>query len=98
MMGWGNTFLETILTGRFKVTHDLIDTIYKVHPDAEIGLVVFSREVLYFDHRNNNLLVPLEGQGDQSFMPLLQLNQKIKGNTTGLQALNDSCNRYGCQV
>ena len=87
MMGWGNTFPGNDTYGsRFKVTHDLIDTIYKVHPDAEIGLVVF-REVLYFDHRNNNLLVPLEGQGDQSFMPLLQLNQKIKGNTTGLQAL-----------
>lgn len=87
MMGWGLTYPGNDTYGtRFRVTRDLIDTIYKIHPDAEIGLVVF-REVLYFDHRNNDLLEPLDGYGDQSFMPLLQLNRKVKGNTTGLQAL-----------
>lgn len=88
MMGLGNTWPGNDVDGsRFTVTRDLIDTIYKLHPDAEIGLVVF-REVLYFDHRNNNLLVKLEGQGDQSYMPLLQLNQNVGKDMTGLDALD----------
>ncbi|NLW32394.1 MAG: VWA domain-containing protein [Fibrobacter sp.] len=65
---------------RFEVTMDLIDTVYAKHPDAEIGLVVF-REVLYFDHRNNPLFEPLSGQGDQSYLPLQELNRRYGGNT-----------------
>lgn len=87
MMGLGNVWPGNDVDGtRFNVTRDLIDTIYRLHPDAEIGLVVF-REVLFFDHRNNDLLVQLEGQGDQSYMPLLQLNSNVDGNVTGIQAL-----------
>lgn len=87
MCGWGNTYPGNDTYGsRFNVTRDLIDTIYKLHPDAEIGLVVF-REVLYFDHRNNSNFVPLAGQGDQSYLPLLQLNDKYAGKNTGLEVL-----------
>lgn len=89
MMGLGNTHPGNDIYGsRFNVTRDLIDTIYSIHPTAEVGLVVF-REVLYFDHRNNGLFVPLPGQGDQSYLPLLQLNTRYQGNQTGLQALRN---------
>lgn len=89
MNGLGNTWPGNDVNGtRFNVTRDLIDTVYKLHPDAEIGLAVF-REVLYFDSRDNDLFVQLEGQGNQSFMPLLQLDKNARGNTTGLQALKD---------
>ncbi len=89
MNGLGNTWPGNDVNGtRFNVTRDLIDTVYKTHPDAEIGMAVF-REVLYFDSRDNNLFVQLEGQGNQSYMPLLQLDKNVRGNTTGLQALKD---------
>jgi hypothetical protein len=87
MMGLGNTYPGNDVDGsRFNVTRDLIDTIYMRHPDAEIGLTVF-REVLYFDHRNNQMFVQLDGQGDQSYLPLLQLNSKFKGNLSGMDAI-----------
>jgi hypothetical protein len=67
------------------VTKDLIDTIYARHPDAEIGLAVF-REVLYLDHRNNSLFKPLPGYGDQSYLPLTQLNGRY-GGVSGVDAI-----------
>lgn len=87
MFGIGNTYPGNDTYGtRFKVTFDLIDTIFSRFPNAEIGLVVF-REVLYFDHRNNPHFVQLKDQGDQSYLPLLQLDQKIIPSLTGIQIL-----------
>jgi hypothetical protein len=87
MMGLGNTYPGNDVDGtRFKVSRDLIDTIYNRHPDAEVGLAVF-REVLYFDHRNNQMFVPLNGQSDQSYLPLMQLNTKFKGNQSGVDVV-----------
>ncbi len=72
---------------RFEVTKDLVDTVYSRYPGAEVGLVVF-REMLYFDHRNNDLLEHLpEYDGDQSYLPLLKLDQRAKGNQLGVQAV-----------
>lgn len=87
MMGLGNTYPGNDVDGsRFKVTRDLIDTIFNRHPDAEVGLAVF-REVLYFDHRNSQMFIPLNGQGDQSYLPLMQLNSKYKGNQSGVDVV-----------
>lgn len=72
---------------RFEVTKNLVDTVYSRYPGAEVGLVVF-REVLYFDHRNNDLLEHLpEYDGDQSYLPLLQLDDRVQGNLLGIQAV-----------
>lgn len=87
MMGLGNTYPGNDIYGsRFNVTRDLIDTVYAKYPNAEIGLVVF-REVLYLDHRNNSFLRQLTGQGDESYLPLMQLDKKYTGNQSGLNVL-----------
>ncbi|MFP4162441.1 MAG: vWA domain-containing protein [Chitinispirillaceae bacterium] len=72
---------------RFEVTKDLVDTVYAKYPGAEVGLVVF-REELYFDHRNNSLLEHLSSyDGDQSYLPLLQLDNRVQKNQLGVQAV-----------
>ncbi len=65
---------------RFGVIRELIDTIYNTHKTSEIGLVVFN-EQLYFDHRNNSNFVPLQGYGDQSYLPLKKLDSLYSGKT-----------------
>ncbi|MBD3239099.1 MAG: hypothetical protein GF331_00830 [Chitinivibrionales bacterium] len=87
MSGLGRTYPGNDPYGsRFDVVRDLLDTIYTAYPNAEVGAVVF-REVLYFDHSNNNLFVPLVGQGDQSLLPLLRLDDRLPGNTPALSAI-----------
>jgi hypothetical protein len=89
MMGLGNTYPGNDPFGlRFKVASDLTDSVYAKFPTAEVGVVVF-REVLYLDHRNNPLFTQLEGQGDQSFLPLLGLDKKVKGTQTGMQVIKE---------
>jgi hypothetical protein len=63
---------------RFKVTRDMIDSIYKINKNAEVGVVVFT-EKLYFDAKNNNVVKALPGYGDQSYIPLLKLNSQVNG-------------------
>ncbi len=87
MLGLGNTNPGNDAFGmRFKVTQDLIDTVYSKFPGAEVGVVIF-REVLFLDHRNNAHLKQLDGMGDQSFLPLLQLDKKVDGNKTGIEVI-----------
>ena len=89
MMGLGNTYPGNDPFGaRFKVASDLTDSVYANFPDAEVGVVIF-REVLYLDHRNNPLFTQLEGKGDQSYLPLVGLDKKVKGNKTGIQAIKE---------
>ncbi|MGE5670579.1 MAG: hypothetical protein ACM31E_03990 [Fibrobacterota bacterium] len=84
MMGLGNTYPGNDPYGaRFRVTLDLIDSVYARYPKAEVGVVVF-REVLYFDHRNNSYFKQLTNQGDQSYLPLFQLDKKVQGVTNGI--------------
>ncbi|MDO5575977.1 MAG: hypothetical protein Q4F84_02760, partial [Fibrobacter sp.] len=45
---------------RFTVTQQIIDTIYKVFPEAEIGMAVF-QNVLYFDSRDYKVFKQLDG-------------------------------------
>lgn len=88
MMGLGNTYPGNDTTGsRFNVVRDLIDTIAVKYPAAEIGIVVF-REVLFFDHRVHNHFVALPGHGDESYLPLMRLDQRY-GPQSGLQVVKN---------
>jgi len=67
---WGN---------RFRVTHDLIDTIYKHSPYAEVGVAVFNRH-LYYDDRENSLFETItQDTSVAAYIPLLQLNKIYNG-------------------
>jgi hypothetical protein len=71
---------EDALGHRFRVALALIDSIYAVHPDAEVGLAVFT-DALQFDATRDDRLVRLEGPTtpvvNQAFFPLLPLNLSI---------------------
>jgi hypothetical protein len=69
---------------RYKVTRDLLDTLYKVNSNIDVGLVVF-REVLYFDKNNNDQVVayPNGTNDNQSYYPLT----KLSSSQTGIGAL-----------
>jgi len=71
---------------RFSVTSDLIDSIYAVYPNAEIGLIVF-QEKLYFDTRHDEIFQPLDIFSYPAFIPLLQLDSIYRSKETGLQIL-----------
>ena len=89
MMGIGKTYPGYDTWGaRYEVTKDLLDTIAALYPEAEVGVVVF-REVLFFDHRNNRAFSPLEGFGDQSYLPLVQLNRIIENDKTGMDIIKE---------
>ena len=78
------------LGNRFRVTKALIDSIYAVYPDAEVGVVIFANGLVFKGSRDANLVVfqgiknPSAYAGaDQAYMPLLQLDQpaKVGGDT-----------------
>ncbi|MFP4164623.1 MAG: FlgD immunoglobulin-like domain containing protein [Chitinispirillaceae bacterium] len=75
---------------RYTVTRDVIDTLHRVMPEAEVGIAVFSR-YLFLDHRNNSCLqhFPQEDHEHGSYMPLLQLNQEYENGRRGYQILMD---------
>jgi hypothetical protein len=71
---------------RFRVTKALIDSIYKVYPNAEVGVVVFAGGLVFNATRDANLK-PFEGLKspstlfageNQSYLPLMTLNQPAK--------------------
>lgn len=76
---------------RFTVVRSLLDTIYRTSPNAEVGLVIFTRR-LQFDHRDNALLgtyfktaFPGDTTQHDSYVPLTRLNQTFtRGNQTVL--------------
>jgi len=89
MLGTGTIFPGRDPYGaRFRVVEDIIDTIFSVHPTAEISIVVF-REKLYFDHRNYSHFVALPGAGDGSYLPLLKLNETQTGGKTGKEIVHE---------
>jgi hypothetical protein len=67
---------------RFRVTRALIDTIYSVYPEAEIGLLLFGPGLtLGADTANDPNLVRFSGVGPSntdSYMPLLPLNAPVQ--------------------
>ncbi|MDR3013304.1 MAG: hypothetical protein LBU70_08875 [Chitinispirillales bacterium] len=74
---------EDPLGHRFRVTLALLDSIYAVHPDAEVGLAIFT-DALQFDASRDERLVRFEGPttpvANQSFFPPLPLNQSVTPN------------------
>jgi hypothetical protein len=87
---------------RFKVVSALLDTLYKLFPDADVGLTVF-QEYLYFDARSNpNFAVfpedyytsyPLTGTKEvyknQAYIPLLRLDSTIQGGTKAIDLFKE---------
>ncbi|MDR0331702.1 MAG: hypothetical protein LBH93_08355, partial [Chitinispirillales bacterium] len=81
--------INDTLGNRFRVTQALIDTIYSVYPDAEVGIAIFA-DALVFDANRDSNLVRFQGDTStvrggnaqlvprQSYMPLLPLNQAAK--------------------
>jgi hypothetical protein len=70
---------------RFRVTKALIDSIYAVYPNAEVGIVVFANGLVFTGNRDANLEVfqgiknpKAPGGINQAYMPLLQLDQPAK--------------------
>jgi hypothetical protein len=80
---------------RYTVVSALLDTIYKTHPEAEVGVVVF-RDYLYFDNRSSDYFArhfvrmpqTYDGNEYQAYLPLMRLDQTYSGRT-GLQIVND---------
>jgi hypothetical protein len=71
---------------RFTVTSALVDSIAKMYPTSEIGLVVFRGE-LFFDPRNNTLIKPYPVTStNYGYLPLLKLDSSY-GGQTGLQVI-----------
>ncbi|MFC1476459.1 hypothetical protein ACFL5S_00685 [Fibrobacterota bacterium] len=67
---WGN---------RFRVTHDLIDTILTHSPYAEVGVAVFNT-YLYYDDRDDDIFETISQDTVYSaYIPLLQLNKDYNG-------------------
>jgi hypothetical protein len=81
---------------RFVVVRDMIDTIAKHFPDAEIGLGVFM-QYLVFDTSSDEdyarLFQPLpqvyDDNPDQAYMPFLKLDSVYYQNKTGLEILKE---------
>jgi hypothetical protein len=79
---------------RFTVTRALLDTLFRMQPATEVGLVVF-QEHLFFDIRSTQfyakyfkaLPVVYDTQPNQAYLPFLTLNQNYNG-LTGLQILD----------
>jgi len=82
---------------RFTVTRALLDTIWKLQPNAEVGVVVF-QEHLYFDTTSTDYfaqyfqalkLAPnLDGAPSQAYLRLLKLNQSY-GGRLGIDIIKD---------
>jgi hypothetical protein len=74
---------------RFSVVKTLLDEIYSVAPNTEVGLVIFTRR-LAFDHRENSFFhtaFPGDTTQHDSFVPLTALNKIFPGNVLGVDTL-----------
>ena len=81
---------------RFNVIKDLLDTIVKSQPDAEVGLLVF-REHLFFDTSTSQfyytkyfkaLSPELDGEPYQAYLPFMKLGQTYDGKQ-GIDIIKD---------
>jgi hypothetical protein len=74
---------------RFTVTKTLLDSIARVSPTAEVGLVIFTRR-LQFDHRENPLFLtafPGDTSQHDSYVPLMPLNKTFANGVSALDTL-----------
>jgi hypothetical protein len=89
---------------RFRVTKALIDSIYDAYPAAEVGVVVFSGGLVFNANRDNNLArfggqinpSTLFAGADQSYLPLMTLNQPAK--TGGTDPFSSAASPAGIDV
>lgn len=74
---------------RFNVVSTLLENIYAFAPNAEVGLVIFTRR-LSFDHRENayfKTAFPTDTAQHDSFVPLTALNKVFPDGRIGLDTL-----------
>lgn len=74
---------------RFNITSTLMDSIYKVSPNTEVGLVIFSRR-LAFDDRDNPFFkpaFPADPTQHDAYAPLTKLNFVFPNGRTGLDTM-----------
>lgn len=82
---------------RFNVVKTLLDSIRVASPQAEVGLVIFSRR-LAFDHRDNAFFktaFPGDTSQHDSFVPLTPLNRIFPDGTTGVDTLKALLKYHG---
>lgn len=79
---------------RFKVTVDLLDTIYQAQPGAWIGLSIFGAG-LHFNKKHHDIFEVLEGvpdsidnSADQAFLPPLRLDSAYNFNDTTMLGID----------
>jgi len=79
---------------RFKVTVELLDTIYKAQPGAWVGLSIFGAG-LYFNKKHHDIFEVLEGVPDsipnsaeQAFLPPLRLDSVYNFNDTTMLGID----------
>jgi len=65
---------------RYTVTRALVDTIYKLNPEAQIGLVIFGT-YLFFDATDDPLFEKCPAETKGAYLPLLTLNKTYNGKT-----------------
>jgi hypothetical protein len=74
---------------RFSVVKAMLDSIYRVSPSAEVGLVIFTRR-LSFDHRENPFFktaFPGDTMQHDSFVPLTSLNKDLGAGRLAVDSL-----------
>jgi hypothetical protein len=84
------------LGSRFEVVSDMLDSIAQRFPNAEVGLTVFLAH-LYFDKSSSDYFAEYfqtlpevyDGNANQAYLPLLQLDKVYSGGKTGYQIIKD---------
>jgi hypothetical protein len=82
---------------RFKVVKQLLDTIAKTSPKAQVGLSIFSRR-LQFDDRDNPYFkpaFPADPTQHDAYVPLTSLDTTFAGGMKGLDTLKNLLNYTG---
>jgi hypothetical protein len=82
---------------RFNVVRTLLDSLRAASPQAEVGLVIFTRR-LAFDHRDNPFFktaFPGDTSQHDSFVPLTPLNRIFPDGTTGADTLKALLKYHG---
>ena len=95
MKGTAGTNANDGMGSRFTVTKAMLDSIYKVQPAAEVGIVVFSGH-LYFDTQSSDYFTSYfsalpqtyDNLANQAYLKLLKLNGNY-GGKNGIDIIKD---------
>lgn len=87
----GSMYMQNVATdqwgNRFRVPHDLIDTLRTKFPKAEVGVSVFGTH-LYYDPVDDTIFKQCPQQSNGAYIPLLGLN-KLYGTRMGWEILQE---------